>query len=217
MNAPPNQVAVIDLGSNTARLVLIAAIPGYSYRLQDEIREVVRLRQGITKKGLDEAAARAISTLRLFKRFCESTGAEVVLSAATSAVRDAANGLAGFSPREIALIGLLARYHRKGAPDISTYEALLGADDLAILTRLAAILRLAENLERGRNGVVDDVIVNWGEDYLRLTLIADEYPAVELWETERNALPLVEKAFERRALVDSIAAPGEWPHHGSPQ
>ena len=37
MNAPPNHVAVIDLGSNTARLVLIAAIPGYSYRLQDEI------------------------------------------------------------------------------------------------------------------------------------------------------------------------------------
>ena len=514
MNAPPNHVAVIDLGSNTARLVLIAAIPGYSYRLQDEIREVVRLRQGMTKTGLaEEAAARAISTLRLFKRFCESTGAEVVLSTATSAVRDAANGrafvqrvrdeigldlrvldgereayystvgalndvtlrdgvvldigggsaqvsevrdgryirgeartlgalalterfvrsdpvapkerrnleleiesqldsipwlgnpgalvglggtirnlakieaerqryplntlhgfrltrdsveqsidlfcrcdlqqrqalpispdradiilagalvlagfldrlglddltisacglreglffehfwqhlpfpvipdvrrfsvlniarnydyqkqhanhvrylagrlfdqlaplhgygageremldaaallhdlgtviaydghhkhsqtlihyngLAGFSPREIALIGLLARYHRKGSPDISTYEALLDAEDLSILTRLAAILRLAENLERGRNGIVDDVIVNWGEDYLRLTLIADEYPAVELWETERNALPLVEQAFGRRALVDSIAAPGEWPHQVS--
>jgi exopolyphosphatase/guanosine-5'-triphosphate,3'-diphosphate pyrophosphatase len=510
MNAPPNHVAVIDLGSNTARLVLIAAIPGYSYRLQDEIREVVRLRQGMTKKGLaEEAAARAISTLRLFKRFCESTGADVVLSTATSAVRDAANGrafvqrvrdevgldlrvldgereayystigalndvtlrdgavldigggsvqvsevrdgryirgeartlgalalterfvrsdpiapkerrtleleiesqldsipwlgkagalvglggtirnlakieaarqryplntlhgfrltrssvvksidlfcrsdlkarqalpgispdradiilagalvlagvldrlglddltisacglreglffehfwqhlpfpvipdvrrfsvlnvarnynykkphathvrflagrlfdqlaplhgygsserelleaaamlhdlgtiiryndhhkhsqtlidyngLPGFSPREIALIGLLARYHRKGNPDNAGFKPLLANADADLLTCLAAILRLAEFLERGRNAAVDDIIITWDEDSLRLTLIADEHPAVELWEAERNAVPLVETAFKRRVLLDSIAAPGEW-------
>ena len=119
------------------------------------------------------------------------------------------NGLAGFTPREVALIGLLARYHRKGTPDISTYDPLLTNDDLTLLTRLAAILRLAEFLERGRNGVVDDIITNWGDDYLRLTLIADEDPAVELWQTERNALPLVESAFARKVLLDSIAAPGE--------
>ena len=121
------------------------------------------------------------------------------------------NGLPGFSPREIALIALLTRYHRKGDPDIADYGLLLNDDDQVLLTRLAAILRLAESLERGRNVAVDDVIVTWGDDYLRLTLITDEYPAVELWQTERNSLPLVEAAFERRVLLDSIAAPSEWP------
>ncbi len=45
---PMQHIAVIDLGSNTARLVVFKATPGNSYRLEDEIREVVRLRQGMT-------------------------------------------------------------------------------------------------------------------------------------------------------------------------
>ena len=86
------RIAVIDLGSNTARLVVINAIPGYSYRLEDVVREVVRLRQGMTKKGLSkEASARGLSTLRLFKRFCDSTRVDTILAVATSAVREAAN------------------------------------------------------------------------------------------------------------------------------
>jgi exopolyphosphatase/guanosine-5'-triphosphate,3'-diphosphate pyrophosphatase len=121
------------------------------------------------------------------------------------------NGLPGYSPREIALIALLTRYHRKGDPGIAGYDVLMRDGDDVLLMRLAAILRLAETLERGRNAAIDDVIVTWNDDDLRLTLIADEYPAVELWQTERNAQPLVEEAFERRVLLDSIAAPSDWP------
>ena len=105
------------------------------------------------------------------------------------------NGLAGFTRREIALIALLARYHRKG------YETLLSKADELLLTQLA------EFLECGRSSAVKDVIVSWGEDFMRLTLITDEHPAVEIWETERNGLPLLEQAFGRRATVESLAAP----------
>ena len=79
--------------------------------------------------------------------------------------------------------------------------------DEVLLLRLAAILRLAEFLERGRNAAVDDIIVTWGEDFLRLTLIADDHPAVEIWEAERNALPLLEKAFTHEPSIDTMAAP----------
>lgn len=119
------------------------------------------------------------------------------------------NGLAGFSQREIALVALLTRYHRKGTPDASGYEAVLEADDTILLRRLAAVLRLAEYLERGRNAAINDVIASWTDDSLRLTLIADEHPAVELWDTERNALPAVEAAFGRHLALDSITAPEE--------
>ena len=64
-------------------------------------------------------------------------------------------------------------------------------------------------MERGRNAAVDDVSLTWTDAQLRLTLIADEYPAVELWETERYAVPLVEEAFNRRVIIDSLAPPGE--------
>ena len=125
-------------------------------------------------------------------------------------------GLPGFSPREIALIALLTRYHRKGAPAPGAYASVLhGGDDL-LLMRLAAILRLAEYLERGRTSAVDDVAISWhdapgGEGEartLRLTLIADEYPAVEIWQTQRNAVALMERAFGCTVAIDSTAAPG---------
>src|SRR4051794_11383241 len=87
------RVAIIDLGSNTARVVVMSATPGYSYRLEDEIREVVRLRKGMTDEGLaEDAMRRGFATLRLFKRFCDGVGADPILATATSAVRDAANG-----------------------------------------------------------------------------------------------------------------------------
>jgi len=119
------------------------------------------------------------------------------------------NGLAGFSPREIALIALLTRFHRKGTPDICGYEAVLDDGDAILLQRLAAVLRLAEYLERGRNAAINDVTVSWTDDYLRLTLIADEHPAVELWDTERKALPVVEAAFGRQVTLDSITVHSE--------
>ena len=122
-------------------------------------------------------------------------------------------GLPGFSPREIALIALLARYHRKGTPSTNAYAAVLREGDDLILMRLAAILRLAEYMERGRTSAVDDVAISLfeeadGRKALRLTLIADVYPAVEIWQTQRNAVDLMEKAYERAVVIDSTAAPG---------
>ena len=56
--------------------------------------------------------------------------------------------------------------------------------------------------------------VSWGgrqkgkeDSFLRLTLIADHYPGVEIWDTQRNAVDLMERAFGRRVLLDSTAAP----------
>ncbi len=122
-------------------------------------------------------------------------------------------GLPGFTPREIALIGLLARYHRKGTPEPGDYTSLLEPGDERLLLRLAAILRLAEYLERGRTSAVDDVAISLfeeadGRKVLRLTLIADVYPAVEIWQTQRNAVDLMERAYEREVVIDSTAAPG---------
>jgi exopolyphosphatase/guanosine-5'-triphosphate,3'-diphosphate pyrophosphatase len=121
------------------------------------------------------------------------------------------NGLPGFSPREIALVASLVRYHRKGDPDNTGYGELLDDDDEDRILHLFAILRLAECLERGRSAAVDDIIVTWADTVLRLTLISDEYPAVEVWQAERNALPLLEEAFDRRVVLDSVAAPIAWP------
>lgn len=86
------RVAVIDLGSNSARLIIMRTLPDRFYYLEDEIREVVRLRSGMTEAGLSkEAMARGVATLRMFNRFCESLAVDELIATTTSAVREAAN------------------------------------------------------------------------------------------------------------------------------
>lgn len=113
----------------------------------------------------------------------------------------------GYTPRETALIALLCRYHRKGQPDISDYKLILNKKDQIILQRLSSILRVAECLERGRNANITDVITTWDNENLRLTLIANQYPAVELWQTARNAGPLLSKVFGKEICLDSFSPP----------
>ncbi len=96
-----DRVAVIDLGSNTARLVAFGYVPGHGYRVLDELRQVVRLYSGLTGSGhvLQPAAEqRAICALDMFASYCRTAGIRDVIATATSAVRDAANG-AGFLQR----------------------------------------------------------------------------------------------------------------------
>jgi exopolyphosphatase / guanosine-5'-triphosphate,3'-diphosphate pyrophosphatase len=90
--APERRLAVIDMGSNTFRLVVFRYRPGGSFQLVDEIRAVVRLSAGAGPEGLSAAAIeRAAHTVRLYAAFCESAGVDDVAPVATSAVRDASN------------------------------------------------------------------------------------------------------------------------------
>ena len=75
---------------------------------------------------------------------------------------------------------------------------------------LAAILRLGENLERGRNGVVDDVIVNWGDDCLRLTLMPTSIPLLSCDRAQRPATGGA--GLRTQGPGGRIAASGDWPH-----
>ena len=117
------------------------------------------------------------------------------------------NGLPGYTPRETALIALLCRYHRKGQPDISDFILLLNKEDLEILRHLSAILRLAECLERGRNGNITDIHSTWEGKSLEITLIANQYPAVELWQAGRNAVPLMEETYLKKVNLKSFSPP----------
>jgi exopolyphosphatase / guanosine-5'-triphosphate,3'-diphosphate pyrophosphatase len=90
------EVAVIDLGSNSWRLVIFTFVPDNWWKRTDELYETVRIGAGMGKTGRlsDEAIARGLETLGVFARFCASAGLDPdgVHAVATSAIRDAANG-----------------------------------------------------------------------------------------------------------------------------
>jgi exopolyphosphatase / guanosine-5'-triphosphate,3'-diphosphate pyrophosphatase len=89
------QVAVIDLGSNSWRLVVFMYEPGRWWKRTDELYETVRIGAGLGASGrLSEAAMRrGLETLTVFARFCRanSLAPRDVYPVATSAIRDALN------------------------------------------------------------------------------------------------------------------------------
>ena len=91
----PRRLAVIDLGSNSFRLVVFAAVPGRWWRRTDEIYEPVRIGAGMAASGrLGEAGMeRALHTIVTYAHYCRATGlaADHVSALATSAIREAAN------------------------------------------------------------------------------------------------------------------------------
>jgi exopolyphosphatase/guanosine-5'-triphosphate,3'-diphosphate pyrophosphatase len=91
---PDERLAVIDLGSNSFRLVVFLAGDGW-WKRTDEIYEPVRIGEGLANSGElgEQPIARALATLDVFAQFCEASGlhGDSVDAVATSAIRDARN------------------------------------------------------------------------------------------------------------------------------
>jgi len=96
-------------------------------------------------------------------------------------------GLAGFTQREVALIGQAVRYHRKGEPDLGPFRALARPGDSALLTRTSVLLRLAEALERSRDQLVREVDVQPHDGAVRLALLAEGDARVATWAARRES------------------------------
>lgn len=87
------RVAIIDLGSNTCRLVIFAYNTQLSFKLVDQISERLRIGEGMFAENRlqPEPMARAVQLLKMFRELCEANAIDRVLATATSAVRDATN------------------------------------------------------------------------------------------------------------------------------
>ena len=88
-------VAVIDLGSNSWRVVVFGYVPGRWWKRVDELYETVRIGAGIGAAGelSQQAIERGLETLEVFERFCRAhaLGADEIHPIATSAIREAPN------------------------------------------------------------------------------------------------------------------------------
>ena len=153
--------AVIDLGSNSFRLVVFTAGPGWWERT-DEIYENVRIGEGMVSTGElgDEPMGRAFATIDVFTHFCAATGIapQDIDAVATSAIREASNGEA-FVERVRAEAGLAVR--------------VISREEEARYGYLAAV-----NSSTLRDGVVLDI----GGGSLQLVHVRDRHAvALESW------------------------------------
>jgi len=120
-------------------------------------------------------------------------------------------GLLGHSEEELELIATIARYHRGSEPKDSHpgYNALPSVDR-KLVTDMAAILRIAEALDRSHRQVVEMIKVNpsvapsnrhvWQDMELELCIRADENIAPESWAFKEKK-GLFEQQFQTRLTL----------------
>ncbi len=87
------KIGIIDLGSNSARLVIVDMFEDGHFMVVDELKESVRLGQDMDRDGFlkPQRVAETIKTLKMFKRLCDASGVGRIIAVATAAVRRAKN------------------------------------------------------------------------------------------------------------------------------
>ena len=87
------KIAIIDLGSNSARLVLVNVLDGGYFVVFDELKETVRLGQDLDWDGFikPQRIAQTIKTLTMFRKLCDANKVDKIFAYATAAVRRAKN------------------------------------------------------------------------------------------------------------------------------
>lgn len=116
--------------------------------------------------------------------------------------------LLGMTPAEQVLIANVARYHR-GAEPTKTHSNFgpLSTTARERVTRLAAILRVADGFDRGHTGAVEDIRVRWLDRALRLIAVPSPKASnirLELWGASKKSGLLSEVA----GLPVEVVAPG---------
>jgi exopolyphosphatase/guanosine-5'-triphosphate,3'-diphosphate pyrophosphatase len=113
-------------------------------------------------------------------------------------------GLPGFTPRELILVGLVTRYHRKGEPDASDLGDLAEPGDDHRLELLCGVIRLAEQFERSRDRAITDLHVSANGSTVSLGTDTDPSrdATVPIWAARRNA-DLLSEALGRPVEIEA--------------
>ncbi|MBO4262523.1 MAG: Ppx/GppA family phosphatase [Clostridia bacterium] len=87
------KIGIIDLGSNSARLVVVEILGDGYFMVVDQIKETVRLGKDMERDGFlkPQRIAETLKTLKMFRRLCDAYGIEKIIAVATAAVRRAKN------------------------------------------------------------------------------------------------------------------------------
>ena len=111
--------------------------------------------------------------------------------------------ISGFSQSEMFLIANIARYHRKSAPSVRHGEfALLSSADRERVRRLAAILRIADALDKEHREKIQQVEVRRKEGLIEIAAGRNGDLLLERWALEKKA-DMFRRVFGARVVLVS--------------
>ncbi len=113
-------------------------------------------------------------------------------------------GLRGFEPEEVEAIALIARSHRRGRLKKSNRSLLSLPPSARHAVRVgAALLRIAESLDRSHGQVVEQVELITSDHGCRLLLRSHGPAELERWAAARHTAPL-EKVLGRTVAIEVL-------------
>lgn len=113
--------------------------------------------------------------------------------------------LPGLTPREIEIVSLVARYHRRAEPTTKHADfAALSAQDRESVERLAGILRLADGLDRSHKQRVGAVHLRFGAKSLTVEAEAGGASGEALGTSEADVAMDVATGTEKASLLERL-------------
>lgn len=195
--------AVIDIGSNSARMVVFERTSRFGFHLLKEIKSKVRISEGAYENGgalQEEAIHRALFALDEFLSIAQAHKARKILCVATSAVRDAPNKAE-----------FLALVKRKTGLNIKVIdgqkEAYYGA--VAALNMLKVEDGITVDIGGGstemaliKNGKIEELIsLNLGTVRLKELVFDKKLPLEEAFRFVENELSKVPPSYKSKTII----------------
>lgn len=104
----------------------------------------------------------------------------------------------GLADQERELVALVARYHRRGAPDRQQTDVeALSPGDFRMVRKLSTLLRVADALDRGHHQTVKDVRAQLRNGRVTVQLKAKAPVDLEVWDAQHEAA-LFRRVFGRK-------------------
>ena len=87
------QLVIIDIGSNSIRLILVRIGKSGNFKILHDLRESVRLEKDMGEERIIKADRidKAVKTMQMFRNLCDAVQTDEIIVVATEAVRHAAN------------------------------------------------------------------------------------------------------------------------------
>ena len=125
------RIAIIDLGSNTARLLIVDVSDDGYFTIVDQLKEAPRIGEGMERDGFlkPQRIQATISVLKTFRKLCDSYGIEQIYAVATAAVRQAKNQKS-FIDEVSAVCGIRLRVLSAEEESILVYRGVVNTMDI---------------------------------------------------------------------------------------
>ncbi len=125
------RLGIIDLGSNSARLVLLDVMEGGYFNVFDEWKEVIRLGQDMEKDGFlkPQRVKQTVKTLQMYKKLCDINKVDTIIAVATAAVRKAKNQRS-FLDEVFSVTGLQLRVLAASEEANYVYQGVINSMDI---------------------------------------------------------------------------------------